>query len=254
MPNQFKNLFILGNPRSGTSLLRIILNNHKNIVAPPECGFAHWWLEKYKDWSWPLYQDKIAEFIADLATSKKMETWNLDFEILKRQIIEFQPSTYEDLVNLVYLAYADDFNQISVIADKNNYYIHHLQDLNKIWKNAYYIHIVRDGRDVACSYLNLNKISDDLKYKPKLTNVISEVAKEWVANNEAINNFGLKKHDKYILIRYEDLIMNTEFLIKQVCELLQVDFDEQTMEYYKNSDEKKGEPLATLHWKNIVSF
>jgi hypothetical protein len=45
-----KQVFIIGNPRSGTSLLRIMLNSHSSMVVPPECGFIQWWYQKYKDW------------------------------------------------------------------------------------------------------------------------------------------------------------------------------------------------------------
>ena len=42
--------FILGNPRSGTTLLRVILHSHENIIVPPECGFLTWLYKDYYDW------------------------------------------------------------------------------------------------------------------------------------------------------------------------------------------------------------
>lgn len=43
-------VFIIGSPRSGTTLLRLMMNSHPRIVVPPECGFAVWWYEKYQHW------------------------------------------------------------------------------------------------------------------------------------------------------------------------------------------------------------
>src|ERR1051326_3263300 len=116
-----RKLFILGNPRSGTSLFRLMLNAHPDIVAPPECGFLHWWSKKYRDWSWN--NDAAArteEFVRDLGTSKKIETWKLRLDPLKDFILTHKPASYARLGELVYLFYARSVNRSpKVIADKN---------------------------------------------------------------------------------------------------------------------------------------
>ncbi|MGB0789818.1 MAG: sulfotransferase, partial [Marinirhabdus sp.] len=71
-------VFILGNPRSGTSLLRLMLNQHSSIVAPPESGFSLWWLHKYGNWcKADNAPQKINGFIDDVLSSRKIETWHL---------------------------------------------------------------------------------------------------------------------------------------------------------------------------------
>lgn len=244
-----KNVFILGNPRSGTTLLRIILNNHQNIIAPPECGFAHWWLEKYINWSWEQSKSNLSAFLKDLANSKKIETWHLDFNKLKELIIQNEPNTYGDLVNLVYLSYANEFEKIKVVVDKNNYYLNHLEDLNRIWPNSIYLHLIRDGRDVASSYLKIKEIDDKFKYKPKLTDNISAIAKEWVCNNDKIESLGLKFPNRYFRLRYEDLILNTAEVLQNLCDFLNLEFDPEALKYYENKDFNKIEPEETIQWK-----
>ena len=49
------NLFIIGNPRSGTSLFRIMLSCHPEIIVPPECGFIQWWHDKYQNAASPIH-------------------------------------------------------------------------------------------------------------------------------------------------------------------------------------------------------
>ena len=67
--------FILGNPRSGTTLLRLMLDAHPKMTVPPECGFIVWFYDKYKSWS---DSDKstlnIQMFIEDLQTAKKISS------------------------------------------------------------------------------------------------------------------------------------------------------------------------------------
>jgi hypothetical protein len=245
-------VFILGNPRSGTSLFRLMLNAHPQIISPPECGFLHWWYIKYKDWNITYNScNKINEFINDLKSSKKIENWNLDFGKLHQKIIQQNPENYEDLSEIVYLIFAEQKGKKpTIIADKNNYYIHHLNDLNEIWPSAKYILVIRDGRDVACSYLNIEKLITNSPYKPKLSNDISTIAKEWVANNnniiDFIDSFGANRG---LIVRYEDVVTNPKFFLTQVCEFLGVDFNPEMLTYYIKNATQHDEPSSTLDWK-----
>lgn len=245
-------VFILGNPRSGTSLFRLMLNAHPQIISPPECGFLHWWFAKYNDWNIEYNtSNKLDDFINDLKSSKKIEDWNLNFEKLKQEIGQKKPQNYAELGEIVYLNFASQKGKKPlIIADKNNYYINHLQDLNKIWPSAKYILVIRDGRDVACSYLNIEKLVTDSPYKPKLSNDISAIAKEWVKNNDScvdfLNSFEEKKG---MVVRYEDVVTNPKHFLTQVCVFLGIAFNDEMLTYYIKNIVQQDEPLSTLDWK-----
>lgn len=247
-----KKLFIIGNPRSGTSLLRIMLNCHSEITAPPECGFLQWWFSKYKKWDKNSNtQNQVEDFINDLKTSKKIEDWKLDFENLKRLILKEKPESYSHLGELVYYSYAlQKGKNPKIIADKNNYYINHLHDLIKIWSDAKIIFMVRDGRDVACSYINLRKVNTTSPYKPKLPTDVSDIAKDWADNNKNAYDFTKKlPKDKHTLIKYEDLILHPDQTLKNVCSFLNIEFEKAMFEYYIHNAKYKDEPISTIDWK-----
>src|SRR5690606_42086136 len=90
--------FILSNPRSGSSLLRIMLDCHPDIVVPPECGFLEWWYSKYKDWSIEdsVNKSKVSEFCLDLSSSRKFETWKFDMTLFKESVLFKKPKNYSD--------------------------------------------------------------------------------------------------------------------------------------------------------------
>src|SRR5690606_14260941 len=119
-------------------------------------------------------------------SSKKIETWHLDPEVLQALVAERRPMSYADLVDCVYLAYSDGPAHIQIVADKNNYYINHLEDLPQIWNDASFIHLVRDGRDVACSYLEVGQLASTSPYKPRFPKELSEIAREWSLNVDRI--------------------------------------------------------------------
>ena len=127
----YQNVFIIGNPRSGTSLFRMMMSSHSSIVVPPECGFIQWWYKDYGNWS--IENSKsildIKKFVSDLKTSKKIETWELDFQSLENLINKEQPISYKELTSLVIKQYANQKEKYPVVlGDKNNYYIDHLDN------------------------------------------------------------------------------------------------------------------------------
>lgn len=234
---------VLGNPRSGTSLLRIILNSHTDIVVPPESGFLHWWYPKYKNWS--IVNSKnvvnVNEFLDDLFVSKKIEGWGLDRQKLFAKIREKEPQNYLGLISTIYRFYSSK----RIVGDKNNYFIDHLEELDIICENPKYIHIVRDGRDVACSYANVLKLSNiSYEYLPKFNSSIESIAQEWNSNIEKVDNFLINK--TFITIKYEELITNTELVMSSICSFLGVRFDPNMLKYYLYNDE----PEITRAWKH----
>ncbi|RNC83671.1 MAG: sulfotransferase [Balneola sp.] len=244
-------LFILGNPRSGTSLLRLMLTEHKSMIIPPECGFIQWWFDKYQDWSDQLsdihYERKVLQYVEDLKTSRKIETWDFDFELLTQFLNKKRPSTYSELCLLVIEAYAIQKNKmVRYLGDKNNYYLSYLELIGELFPNAKYISIIRDGRDVACSYLSMKKVHSNSDYKPKLASSIEEIAEEWSSNINRIKLFLDKiKVEDSIWVRYEDLITNTEEELSRITSFLDISFEKQMLDYYKSNNE----PNELLAWK-----
>lgn len=242
--------FILGNPRSGTSLFRLMLNNHSNIVAPPEAGFAHWLLPKYVDWNKEHCSSaRLTEFLSEVLSSKKFKTWNLSFKYLENLIKKNKPSNYADLIALIYMSYSGRIQDGQVIVDKNNYYVNHVIDLPKIWPNAKYIHLIRDGRDVLCSYLDVNNMATSSEFKPQFSSSIEKIAEEWSINNNRIAQIMLRNPERYLLIKYENLILDTEKELIKACNFLEVDFEQNMLKYFTEDDQRKIEPIETLDWK-----
>lgn len=253
----YKQLFIIGNPRSGTSLLRLMMTNHPQICIPPECGFIQWWFEKYKMWSLQDSSDskKVESFIFDLKKSKKIETWKLDYEKLKKKIDSITPSSYSQLTFTVIIQYAEQFEKNYIyLGDKNNYYIQHLDIINKIFPEAYILGIIRDPRDVVCSYLNVNKLETTSRYKPNFSKDISSIANEWLFNNkQLLELIKLKGNKKSKLIRFEDLIINSENKLAEICEWLNLNYSKEMLNYAENNEKYKLEPSEFMDWKKKVN-
>lgn len=245
-------VFIIGNPRSGTTLFRLMVTSHSAIVIPPECGFAIWWHEKYRDWqSADAISPRAGEFVSDLLQSKKIETWELNRGKLLEEIQQAAPESYAALVSLVYTAYARPRKPgFRRWGDKNNFHVRHVSALRSMFPDARFIHIIRDGRDVACSYQQLGRAKIDSAYAPKLSSDVAAIATEWKGNVEAVRwAFSLMPQEQRLEIRYEDLVAKSETTLREVCRFLGEEYDPAMLEYHRLNRRDTLEPVEFLQWK-----
>ena len=246
-------IFIIGNPRSGTTLLRLIVNNHKNIIVPPECGFIIWLYEKYQGWSLQngRARSDIKCFVSDLNSCKKFETWGINVFQLEDFIISVEPKSYAALVEATYMFFSSLHKSgISQWGDKNNFHVKSVDTINAIFPDSRFIHIVRDGRDVACSYKALATSASKSIYAPNLPSHIKKISQEWLDNNQAaINSFDKIDVSRVLLVRYEDLVSETEHQVRKICSHIGQEYDENMLMYYKKNLEEEQEPKEFLQWK-----
>ncbi len=228
-----------------------MLNQNDYISAPPESGFAHWLYPKYKNWTErDIYNQGIQSFLNDLYNSKKFETWSLPKDQLLNHLVKAKPSKYSELIAEIYVFYKLMAGKSAkIVVDKNNYYIQHLDDLPNIWPDSNYIHLIRDVRDVVCSYLDVTKLKTNSPYKPNFSNKIPEITKEWCRNINLITNFSQSVSENFLIIHYENLILNTETILKEICDFLECPFQEKMKTYFTEKSIYLTEPEATLDWK-----
>lgn len=232
--------FILSYPRSGSSLLRLMLNSHSQIGVPPECGMIQWWHDKYQNINEDFFKSSdFIEFKQDILSSKKIEGWGVT-EHHFSQAMNDKPNSYGDFFSKFYRAYTSK----QIVGDKNNYYIRYLDVLRKIYPKTKYIHICRDGRDVSCSLKEISRLDGDLRYKPDVPKSITEIAKNWVSSVLEIESF-LKSTSGGLQVSYEELVTTPVRTLKEICTYLELDFEEDMLKYYLNNNE----PESTIVWK-----
>jgi len=238
-------IFILANPRSGSSAFRLILNSTKDSVFPPECGFIQWLYPKYKDWN----TNMVESFSIDVHQSKKMEGWKLSQIPLINYIKTSNPKTYAEACYFVYKYYGElNGKTPKVWGDKNNYYIQYLDTISEIYPNAKYIWLNRNPMDVCASYLKVNELSDTIKYKPKVSNDINEIFAEIKQNANKIEDFLQKivKNNK-LLVNFEDILTKNQNSLDEISEFVGIDMNLALT----NFDKKLyfDEPSITMGWK-----
>lgn len=246
--------FIIGNPRSGTTLLRLMLTVHPKIHVPPECGFIIWWANKYFHEGRFIELSEINKIINDLRSSKKFEFWKLDCDEMQDAFRRLDSIRYETICTALYRLHANKAGKINVLlGDKNNFHTKHIPELNKIFPECKFIHIVRDGRDVAASYLTLNKPRTTSDYYPRLNKNIEAIAQEW-SENVSIVSSSLKDlhHSRFVEVKYEDLVTEPQKTLGHLCSHLGVEFTNIMLDYHIINKRDNLEPIDYLAWKKRI--
>jgi len=224
--------FIVGRGRSGTTLLRRILNAHPNLAVPPEAMFIMNLYRKYRrvtEWD----REKLLSFFDDLWVEKRLSYWHLNAVELEQQLLEHEGyGQFADLCKEVYANYAQVQGKFDVVAlgDKNPHYCLFLPQLIDLFPDAKFIHVVRDFRDNILSYQN---VSFD-------TSNTSALAYRWKRYNAEILKSSEKYFEQFILLRYEDLLTKPRISLERVCHFLGIGFHPGMLEYYRD----QGDGLA----------
>lgn len=246
-------VFVLGNPRSGTSLLRLMLTSHTEIVIPPEAGFMCWFQEKYARFSPADWRDpsNIALFCSDVVGSKKFDTWNLAREELIASLTSCGPETYAEACECVYKAFVQKTKPSATLwGDKNNFHCGRVHVLRSLFPNAWFLHIVRDPRDVACSYRDVMNLASQSPYRPNLPVDFEHIAQQWIENVSSVRKtFAQMPAWQRCVIRYEDLVNSPGESLMGVCKWLRLEFEAAMLRFNEKNKAEGLEPETTLDWK-----
>ena len=200
--------FIVGSARSGTTLLRLMLNAHPEIAVPPESRFI---VELWEG------RDEISAsgFVERLASHGRFRTWDMPIEVVREELEGRARVTYRDAIAVTFETYAR-LQGKNRWGDKTPRYIEHIPFLARLFPDSRFIHLIRDGRNVALSYA-------DVPFGPK---TVAKAARLWAHRVSCgLRDGRALEAGRYIEIRYEDLVEDAAGEAKDICEFLDVTFD-----------------------------
>jgi Sulfotransferase family len=217
--------FIVGVPRSGTTLLRVMLDAHPELAVPPETGFV---LEAARlDGSGDALRRQLLETLTGSHTWGQMRVERADLEARLEAI---EPFDAADAVRAFYALYAERFGKRRW-GDKTPIYRYRLAEIEEFLPEARFVHIIRDPRDVALSVRGLRFTPGE---DPE------SIARDWRRGVLATREQGAAV-SAYIELRYEDLVADPEPQLRRLCEAVELRFDPAMLDYADTARERLRE-------------
>ncbi len=236
--------FIIGSQRSGTTLLRLILNAHSKIAIPEEGTFWMPLLRRYKKKPYKnISKKELKNILSYIVKNHQFKLWCIDPAPLIENILKSEQSSLRDLMKLFYEYYANVQNK-EIWGDKTPSFFRMIPVLHKLFPEARFIHIVRDGRDLYLSWKKLNPL---MKF-------VSLSAIEWKYKvNKIRDDLSRIPSEKWIEIKYENLVKNPKNIVKGICDFLEINYEEKMLEFWKQSHKYIGKHHSELIFKPISS-
>lgn len=219
-----KPLFLVGSERSGTTLLRLMLDHHPQLSLLGEFEFAvdrlpagDGWpdIETYRQW---------------LPRNRVFRHWDLSID---------PQLDYPQLVDSFLVQKRTRDNKPLVGAT-----VHRRFDcLRRIWPDARFVHLCRDGRDVARSVMVMGWAG----HVYRAADWWHEAETLW---QQTVDRLG---PDDWIDVTYEQLVRDAQATLDRICRFIGVDYDPAMLDYADDSTYDQPDPSLISQWKRKLS-
>jgi hypothetical protein len=217
--------FIVGSGRSGSTLLRLMLASHSRIAIPPETWYLTDLVEEFP-LDRVLQENEISKAMSVMTNHYRWPDMGLDAAEMRCRVANLSEVRLRDLVEIVYRWHMEVEGK-SRWGDKTPAYIEIVPLLAAMFGDAKFIHLIRDGRDVAKSFQRQGW------YGPWMRGY----TREWLRAVEFDMKFSKTPLNERILrVLYEELVLQPEATLRRICAFIDERFEDQMLQWQGKAD------------------
>jgi hypothetical protein len=222
--------FVVGATRSGTTLLRLMLDAHPEIAIPSETHFIPDLIKaREKHGAGP---DRMLEM---LTSHRRWGDFQIEPEELAARWKALPELTGPAAVRAFFELYGEKQGGPPRWGDKTPGYVKRMREIQEYLPEARFVHLIRDGRDVALSILKQS-------FGPETIEAAAERWRGRVLRGRAQQPYlGF-----YMEVKFEDLVLDTEGQLRRICEFIELDFDPAMLGYHETAHERLKEKAREL--------
>ncbi|HLG09568.1 MAG TPA: sulfotransferase [Gaiellaceae bacterium] len=219
-------LIVLGVSRSGTTLLRVMLDRSPGIAIPDESFFVPLLARRHRGTVDPK------AFLDDLSRLPTLRAWGVSAaDVAPRMRSEMGAG---EAIGAIFEAYAAKAGKARW-GDKTPMYMRHLPLLERLFPDAQYVHLIRDGRDAATSFLLMPTGTYTRTWAHPESP--AEFACLWRTEVAAARALGARVGgSRYLEVRYENLVDTTSQVVESICDFANLPFEPTMVEYAGSVD------------------
>jgi hypothetical protein len=218
-------VIVLGVGRSGTTLLRVMLDRSSELAIPYETFFVPQLAHRHGK------KPKIDGFLDDLGRLRTLYDWGITPEDVQPRLRDGM--TTSEAIAAVFETYAERQGKPRW-GDKTPLYMQQLPLLERLFPDAIWVHLVRDGRDAALSFLELPEGFSGKTWA--LPRTVQQFAARWRTEILAARKLGRHAGSRYLELRYEDLVAEPEQHLRLVCEHASLAWEPAMLDHTRPSD------------------
>jgi hypothetical protein len=237
----FTAIQMIGTQRSGSNLLRLMLNQLDSVSAPHPPHILERFVPLLPAYGDLNVQTNFADLASDICKLIEYNPVPWDGLQLSSDIITSRcnNNSVQEIFRVIYELRAQSQNAHIWICKSmvNIQFVHLLEPAIK----PLYLHLYRDGRDVALSFMKAIFGEKHVYF----------IAKQWREEQEmAMKLMGHISGNRFIQVSYENLLANPESEIKRLCSFIGANYDQSVLSFFQSN-----ESINTAHsgemWKNV---
>jgi sulfotransferase family protein len=214
-------LILLGVSRSGTTLLRVILDRSPGVAIPDESFFVPLLARRHGR---TIDADR---FLDDVSRIPTVRDWGVSVADVAGRVRSGMPTG--EAIAAIYEVYADAAGKPRW-GDKTPMYMRHLALLEELFPNAQYVHLIRDGRDAALSFLQMPEGTFTRTWAhPRTPAQFACLWRREVADARALGR--RVGEARYHEVRYEELVAEPESIVRGICAFAAITFERTMLDY-----------------------
>lgn len=215
-------VFLVAPVRSGSTMLHLMLDSHPEIANPGECDFLF---------------DQVTEdgLMPDVQSYQKYLEINRYF--LAMNLKNEEVASFPDLIDS-YVKQMQGGNKVIVMN------VHHdFQKIPRVFPEAKYIHLLRDGRDVARSCIGMGWAGSTYYG----IDIWREAEESWNKLKPMLDP------SQYMEIQYEEFLENVEGGLENICQFAGVEYSPKMLDYANTSTYSLPDKSLSYQWKKKYS-
>jgi Sulfotransferase family len=244
-PTTTQNPYVIagGCPRSGTTLLQRILDHHPMLAMGNDTHFIPKCIPAASPGDLPLMPDMVE----CVRTFPRFQRLGLTDPAIDRAAA--RASTYAEFVSGLYEEFAAA-NQKQVAGDKTTSYMQRIPLLNRLFPWVRFVHLIRDGRDVALSFLEWARPDKGPGRFPLWDEEpIGVSALLWEDRvSEGRRDAAALSPTRYLEVRFEAMVGAPKETLAEMCSFLELPYAEEALEFHRGRARPKPGRKAKSAW------
>jgi hypothetical protein len=244
-------VFIVGAPRSGTTLLRRVVDAHPQLAITRE---THWIARLLEGEDAISPREPVGpELLRRLATTERFVRMGVDVGALEHLLARGTPVSYAELVARVFDLYAEAQGKPHA-GDKVPGYVRRIPLLHELFPQARFVHLVRDGRDVCLSVLAWERKKAVARLPTWEQDPVATTALWWERLVRRGREDGAALGPgRYHELRYETLVDAPADACRALCDFLALPYDPRMLAFHEGRTRSEPGLDAKKAWRPITA-
>lgn len=243
--------FFVGCPRSGTTLIQRLGNAHPLLAVVNEAEWiAKWWERRVG-----VEPDGTVrpELVERLLAHKRFPRLGLEPERVAELVRDSEPKHYTRFVTELFDLHGRAEGK-PLVGEKSPSYVKDLATMHELFPHARFVHLIRDGRDVALSALAWKKRERVLgRYPTWKDDPVTTAAIWWEWHVRLGREVGASLGpDLYHELRYESLVDDPQEECRKLCGFLDVRYDEAMLRFHEGRTRRKPGLGSKASWLPVT--